>query len=428
MTSRNQQLFEQSQKLIPGGVNSPVRAFRSVGGTPVFFKRGAGAWLWDEDDKAYVDYVGSWGPMVLGHAHPQVIEAVRTAAGDSLSFGAPTARELDMAELVSKLVPSMEQLRLVSSGTEATMSAIRLARGFTGRSKIVKFEGCYHGHADALLVKAGSGLLTFGTPSSAGVPPEVAAHTLTLEYNNIAAVEQLFAEIGNEIACVIVEPVAGNMNLIAPAAGFLEALRAQCTQHGAVLIFDEVMTGFRVALGGAQARYGITPDLTTLGKVIGGGLPVGAFGGRRDIMQCLAPVGPVYQAGTLSGNPVAVAAGMATLKLIQAPGFHAALEASTQRFVQGLANAAKAHDIEFSAQSVGGMFGLYFSAEVPQSYADVMQSDKEAFNRFFHAMLDEGVYLAPSAFEAGFVSAAHGDKEIDLSIAAAEKIFASWKK
>ena len=428
MTSRNQQLFEQSQKLIPGGVNSPVRAFRSVGGTPVFFKRGAGAWLWDEDDKAYVDYVGSWGPMVLGHAHPEVIEAVRTAAGDSLSFGAPTARELDMAELVSKLVPSMEQLRLVSSGTEATMSAIRLARGFTGRSKIIKFEGCYHGHADALLVKAGSGLLTFGTPSSAGVPPEVAAHTLTLEYNNIAAVEQLFAEIGNEIACVIVEPVAGNMNLIAPAAGFLEALRAQCTQHGAVLIFDEVMTGFRVALGGAQARYGITPDLTTLGKVIGGGLPVGAFGGRRDIMQCLAPVGPVYQAGTLSGNPVAVAAGMATLKLIQAPGFHAALEASTQRFVQGLANAAKAHDIEFSAQSVGGMFGLYFSAEVPQSYADVMQSDKEAFNRFFHAMLDEGVYLAPSAFEAGFVSAAHGDKEIDLSIAAAEKIFASWKK
>jgi glutamate-1-semialdehyde 2,1-aminomutase len=428
MTSRNQQLFEQSQKLIPGGVNSPVRAFRSVGGTPVFFKRGAGAWLWDEDDKAYVDYVGSWGPMVLGHAHPQVIEAVRTAAGDSLSFGAPTARELDMAELVSKLVPSMEQLRLVSSGTEATMSAIRLARGFTGRSKIVKFEGCYHGHADALLVKAGSGLLTFGTPSSAGVPPEVAAHTLTLEYNNIAAVEQLFAEIGNEIACVIVEPVAGNMNLIAPAAGFLEALRAQCTQHGAVLIFDEVMTGFRVALGGAQARYGITPDLTTLGKVIGGGLPVGAFGGRRDIMQCLAPVGPVYQAGTLSGNPVAVAAGMATLKLIQTPGFHAALEASTLRFVQGLANAAKAHDIEFSAQSVGGMFGLYFSAEVPQSYADVMQSDKEAFNLFFHAMLDEGVYLAPSAFEAGFVSAAHGDKEIDLSIAAAEKIFASWKK
>ena len=428
MTSRNQQLFEQSQKLIPGGVNSPVRAFRSVGGTPVFFKRGAGAWLWDEDDKAYVDYVGSWGPMVLGHAHPQVIEAVRTAAGDSLSFGAPTARELDMAELVSKLVPSMEQLRLVSSGTEATMSAIRLARGFTGRSKIVKFEGCYHGHADALLVKAGSGLLTFGTPSSAGVPPEVAAHTLTLEYNNIAAVEQLFAEIGNEIACVIVEPVAGNMNLIAPAAGFLEALRAQCTQHGAVLIFDEVMTGFRVALGGAQARYGITPDLTTLGKVIGGGLPVGAFGGRRDIMQCLAPVGPVYQAGTLSGNPVAVAAGMATLKLIQTPGFHAALEASTLRFVQGLANVAKAHDIEFSAQSVGGMFGLYFSAEVPQSYADVMQSDKEAFNLFFHAMLDEGVYLAPSAFEAGFVSAAHGDKEIDLSIAAAEKIFASWKK
>ncbi|MEZ0236544.1 MAG: glutamate-1-semialdehyde 2,1-aminomutase [Methylophilaceae bacterium] len=423
MTSRNQQLFEQSQKLIPGGVNSPVRAFRSVGGTPVFFQRGKGAYVWDEDGKDYVDYVGSWGPMILGHAHPVVIEAVKQAAENSLSFGAPTARELDMAELLIKLVPSMEQVRLVSSGTEATMSAIRLARGFTGRSKIVKFEGCYHGHADALLVKAGSGALTFGQPSSAGVPPEVAAHTLTLSYNDIAGVEALFDQIGNEIACIIVEPIAGNMNLIAPAPGFLEALRAQCTRHGAVLIFDEVMTGFRVALGGAQALYGITPDLTTLGKVIGGGLPVGAFGGRADIMQCLAPVGPVYQAGTLSGNPVAVAAGLATLQLVQEPGFYERLTARTRQFVDGLSAVAKEQGVTFSAQSVGGMFGVYFSEKCPTSYAEAMQSDKEAFNRFFHHMLDEGVYLAPSAFEAGFVSAAHGDAEIEKTLAAARKAF-----
>lgn len=423
MSSRNQQLFEQSQKLIPGGVNSPVRAFRSVGGTPVFFKKGKGAWLWDEDDKAYIDYVGSWGPMVLGHAHPEVLEAVHAAAADSLSFGAPTARELEMAELVTRLVPSMEQLRLVSSGTEATMSAIRLARGFTGRSKIVKFEGCYHGHADALLVKAGSGLLTFGTPSSAGVPPEVAAHTLTLPYNDITALEQLFSEIGNTIACVIVEPVAGNMNLVAPKAGFLEKLRALCSQHGSVLIFDEVMTGFRVALGGAQAHYNIKPDLTTLGKVIGGGLPVGAFGGRADIMQYLAPVGPVYQAGTLSGNPVAVAAGLKTLQLIQAPGFHAQLSATTTQLVEGLSQAAEKHHIPFSAHSVGGMFGIYFSQQVPQSFEEVMQSDKEAFNRFFHLMLDQAIYLAPSAFEAGFVSAAHGVEEIQQTISAAEHAF-----
>jgi len=425
MTSRNQTLFEKSQKLIPGGVNSPVRAFGSVGGTPVFFKRGQGAWLWDEDDKAYIDYIGSWGPMVLGHAHPEVIAAVREVAGNSLSFGAPTARELDMAELVTKLVPSMEQMRLVSSGTEATMSAIRLARGYTGRSKIVKFEGCYHGHADALLVKAGSGLLTFGTPSSAGVPAEVAAHTLTLAYNSVAEVEQLFSEVGDEIACVIVEPVAGNMNLIPPSKGFLEALRTQCTKHGAVLIFDEVMTGFRVALGGAQALYNIKPDLTTLGKIIGGGLPVGAFGGRADIMQCLAPVGPVYQAGTLSGNPVAVAAGMATLKLIQAEGFYDKLTASTQQLVQGLSVAAQDNGIAFSAQSVGGMFGLYFSEQAPTSFAEVMQSDKVAFNRFFHDMLDEGIYLGPSAFEAGFVSAAHGVSEIEATVNAAKKIFAT---
>jgi glutamate-1-semialdehyde 2,1-aminomutase len=417
--NRNQQLFDRSQKLIPGGVNSPVRAFRSVGGTPVFFKRGLGAYVWDEDEKQYVDYVGSWGPMILGHAHPDVIEAVREAAGNSLSFGAPTARELEMAELLIKLIPSMEQVRLVSSGTEATMSAIRLARGFTGRSKIVKFEGCYHGHADALLVKAGSGALTFGQPSSAGVPPEVAAHTLTLSYNNIDEVESLFSQMGDEIACIIVEPVAGNMNLIAPAEGFLQALRAQCTKYGAVLIFDEVMTGFRVALGGAQALYNIQPDLTTLGKVIGGGLPVGAFGGRKDIMQCLAPVGTVYQAGTLSGNPVAVAAGLATLKLVQAAGFYENLTARTKQLVDALVGAAKAQGVAFSAQNVGGMFGVYFSERCPTSYAEVMQSDKDAFNRFFHHMLEQGVYLAPSAFEAGFVSAAHGEAEIEKTTKAA---------
>jgi glutamate-1-semialdehyde 2,1-aminomutase len=424
MTSRNQQLFEKSQRLIPGGVNSPVRAFRSVGGTPVFFKRGLGSQLWDEDDKQYIDYVGSWGPMILGHAHPDVIEAVQKTAVNSLSFGAPTALELEMAELLTQLVPSMQQVRLVSSGTEATMSAIRLARGFTGRSKILKFEGCYHGHADALLVKAGSGALTFGQPSSAGVPPEVAAHTLTLSYNDSAAVEALFKEIGDEIACVIVEPVAGNMNLIAPNKGFLETLRAQCTKFGAVLIFDEVMTGFRVALGGAQALFGITPDLTTLGKVIGGGLPVGAFGGRQDIMACLAPLGPVYQAGTLSGNPVAVAAGLTTLKLVQAPGFYDALAAKTKKMTEGLVAAAHESGIKFSAQNVGGMFGMYFSETCPSSYAEVMRSDKEAFNHFFHAMLEEGVYLAPSAFEAGFVSAAHSDEDIQKTISAAKKIFA----
>lgn len=424
MTSRNQQLFEQSQRLIPGGVNSPVRAFRSVGGTPVFFKRGLGAHLWDEDGKEYIDYIGSWGPMILGHAHPEVIQAVQAAAENSLSFGAPTALELEMAERIIELVPSMEQVRLVSSGTEATMSAIRLARGYTGRNKILKFEGCYHGHADSLLVKAGSGALTFGQPSSAGVPPELAAHTLTLPYNDNAAVEQLFAQIGSEIACVIVEPVVGNMNLIVPQNGFLQVLRDQCTKHGAVLIFDEVMTGFRVALGGAQQLYGITPDLTTLGKVIGGGLPVGAFGGRHDIMHCLAPLGPVYQAGTLSGNPVAVSAGLATLKLIQVPGFHERLSAQTGKLVDGLAAAAREAGVAFSAQHVGGMFGLYFSARCPTSYDEVMQSDKEAFNRFFHGMLDEGIYLAPSAFEAGFVSAAHTDLDIEKTIAAAKKVFA----
>lgn len=424
MTSQNQQLFEKSQQLIPGGVNSPVRAFRSVGGTPVFFKKGLGSRLWDVDGKEYIDYINSWGPMILGHAHPEVIKAVQEVAANSLSFGAPTGLELEIAELINKLVPSMEQVRLVSSGTEATMSAIRVARGFTKRNKIVKFEGCYHGHSDALLVKAGSGLLTFGEPSSAGVPPEVAAHTLTLEYNNTQQLRELFEKIGNEIACVIIEPVVGNMNLVVPHMEFLQTLRELCTKHGTVLIFDEVMTGFRVHLGGAQALYNIKPDMTTLGKVIGGGLPVGAFGGRKDIMQCLAPLGAVYQAGTLSGNPVAVTAGLATLKQIQAPGFHDKLAAQTKRLVDGLVAAAKEAGVVFSAQNVGGMFGLYFSERCPSSFAEVMLTDKERFNKFFHLMLDAGIYLGPSAFEAGFVSIAHTDEDIALTIAAAKKAFA----
>jgi glutamate-1-semialdehyde 2,1-aminomutase len=426
MTSVNQQqLFDQSQQLIPGGVNSPVRAFRSVGGTPVFFKKGLGSKLWDVDGKEYIDYINSWGPMILGHAHPDVIKAVQEVAANSLSFGAPTGLELEIAQLINKLVPSMEQVRLVSSGTEATMSAIRVARGFTKRSKIVKFEGCYHGHSDALLVKAGSGLLTFGEPDSAGVPAEVAAHTLTLEYNNTQQLQELFGKIGNEIACVIIEPVVGNMNLVVPHMEFLQTLRELCTKHGTVLIFDEVMTGFRVHLGGAQALYNIKPDLTTLGKVIGGGLPVGAFGGRKDIMQCLAPVGAVYQAGTLSGNPVAVTAGLATLRLIQAPDFHLKLAAQTKKLVDGLVAAAKEAGVVFSAQSVGGMFGLYFSEKCPNSFDEVMQSNKENFNKFFHSMLDAGIYLAPSAFEAGFVSAAHTDEDIAFTIEAAKKAFAA---
>ena len=424
MTSRNDQLFEQSQRLIPGGVNSPVRAFRSVGGTPRFFTRGQGSRVWDADGKAYIDYVGSWGPMILGHADPDVVRAVQEAAANGLSFGAPTEMELVMAEKITALLPSIEKVRLVSSGTEATMSAIRLARGYTGRDLLIKFEGCYHGHADSLLVKAGSGLLTFGSPSSAGVPADTSKHTLVLDYNDIDQVNRLFAERGDEVACVIVEAVAGNMNLIKPKAGFLEALRENCTKHGAVLIFDEVMTGFRVGLGCVQGLYGITPDLTTLGKVIGGGMPVGAFGGRAEIMDKLAPLGPVYQAGTLSGNPVAVAAGLKTLEKISAPGFFDALAAQTQRLVDGLNAAAKDAGILACADSVGGMFGLYFSAKPPTSYAEVMASDKEAFNRFFHLMLHEGVYLAPSAFEAGFVSAAHTDEDIDATLAAAAKCFA----
>jgi glutamate-1-semialdehyde 2,1-aminomutase len=422
--NQSQKLFSHAQLFTPGGVNSPVRAFRAVGGTPLFFQRGKGPLVWDVDGSSYIDYVGSWGPLIAGHAHPAVIEAVTRAAADGLSFGAPTESEVEMAELLCKLVPSIEQVRLVSSGTEATMSAIRLARGYTGRSKIIKFEGCYHGHADALLVKAGSGALTFGQPSSAGVPAETTMHTLVLDYNDELALERAFETAGGEIAAVIVEPVAGNMNLVAPRPPFLEAARALCTRHGALLIFDEVMTGFRVALGGAQALYGIRPDLTTLGKVIGGGMPVGAFGGRRDVMQSIAPLGPVYQAGTLSGNPVALAAGLATLKLVQAAGFYDTLTATTRSLCERLTEAARGAGIAFCAHSVGGMFGLYFRDAVPQSYQEVMQCDAERFNRFFHAMLAAGVYLAPSAFEAGFVSSAHGAAEIDQTVSAAASAFA----
>jgi glutamate-1-semialdehyde 2,1-aminomutase len=420
---RSQKLFQQAQLSIPAGVNSPVRAFRSVGGTPPFIQRGKGAQVWDADGRAYIDYVGSWGPLIVGHAHPDVVKAVQQAAERGLSFGAPTEQEVEIAELLCRLVPSIEQVRLVSSGTEATMSAIRLARGCTGRSKIVKFEGCYHGHADALLVKAGSGALTFGQPSSAGVPAATAADTLVLEYNNTDALDHAFAREGAHIAAVIVEPVAGNMNLVAPRPDFLPALRRLCSAHGALLIFDEVMTGFRVALGGAQSLYDVTPDLTTLGKVIGGGMPLGAFGGRRELMQAIAPLGPVYQAGTLSGNPVAVAAGLATLKLIQAPGFHDRLGATTRGLCERIEGCARENGVPFSAVSIGGMFGVFFRETPPTSFAEVMQCDKEAFNQFFHAMLAEGIYLAPSAYEAGFVSSAHGKPEIDRTIIAAEKTF-----
>lgn len=423
MTSRNEELFARSQRVIPGGVNSPVRAFRSVGGTPRFFERGRGAWLWDSDGKAYVDYVGSWGPMIAGHAHPEVVRAVQETAVDGLSFGAPTERELEMAELLTRLLPSVEMVRLVSSGTEATMSAIRLARGYTGRNIIVKFEGCYHGHADALLVKAGSGALTFGQPSSAGVPADTTKHTLVLDYNDVAGLEAAFTEQGSDIAAVILEPVVGNMNLVRPSAEFVRMLRELTTRHGAVLIFDEVMTGFRVGLTGAQGLFGITPDLTTLGKVVGGGMPLGAFGGRRDIMEKLAPLGGVYQAGTLSGNPVAVAAGLATLKLVQVPGFYERLSEMTLRVVRGLESAARSRGIAFSGDAVGGMFGLFFRDTPPRSFAEVMTADKERFNRFFHLMLDRGIYLAPSAFEAGFVSAAHGEEELKLTLDAAGEAF-----
>jgi len=412
-------LFERSRRLIPGGVNSPVRAFRSVGGTPVFFARAQGAYLWDVDGRRYVDYIGSWGPAILGHADPGVLEAVMAAARNGLSFGAPTEGELRLAEALVAAIPSIETVRLVSSGTEATMSAIRVARGHTGRSRIVKFEGCYHGHGDSLLVKAGSGALTLGQPSSAGVPAELARHTLVLDYNGIEATERLFAEQGDTIAAVIVEPVAGNMNLVLPEPGFLERLRELCTRHGTVLIFDEVMTGFRVGPGGAQGLYGITPDLTTFGKVIGGGMPLGAFGGRRDVMEKVAPVGPVYQAGTLSGNPVAVAAGLATLERVLAPGFFDRLSSTTRALCEAFRAAGASAGVPLSAQSVGGMFGLYFRESPPRDFAEVMQSDVTAFNAFFHRMLDAGVYLAPSAFEAGFVSIAHAAEDIDCTAKAA---------
>ncbi len=421
----NEALFARAQKSIPGGVNSPVRAFRAVGGTPRFVARGAGSRIWDADGREYIDYVGSWGPLVLGHADADVVAAVRDAAGRGLSFGAPTEMETEFAELLAQLVPGLELVRLVSSGTEATMSALRLARGFTGRNLVVKFEGCYHGHADSLLVKAGSGALTLGHPSSAGVPPETAAQTLVLAYNDTAQLEAAFRESGQSIACVIVEPVAGNMNLVAPLPGFLERLRELCSQSGAVLIFDEVMTGFRVGLQGGQGLYGVRADLVTLGKVIGGGMPLGAFGGRRDIMENVAPLGPVYQAGTLSGNPVAVAAGLATLRKIQVPGFYERLGATARSLCEGMTTAARRRKVAFSAQHVGGMFGLYFRATPPSTYTQVMECDREAFGRFFHSMLERGVYLAPSPYEAGFVSAAHSATDIAATIAAAEATFAT---
>ena len=424
--NRSETLFARAQRHIPGGVNSPVRAFRAVGGDPVFFQRGEGAYLIDADDRHYIDYVGSWGPMIAGHAHPEVVRAVQDAAARGLGFGAPTAIETEMADTVCALMPTLEQVRMVNSGTEATMSAIRLARGFTGRDAIVKFEGCYHGHADSLLVKAGSGALTLGVPTSPGVPADLAAHTLTLDFNDAEQVDAAFARHGDEIAAVIVEPVAGNMNCVPPLPGFLQTLRRCCESHGSLLIFDEVMTGFRVALGGAQSLYGVEPDLTTLGKVIGGGLPVGAFGGRADVMAHIAPLGPVYQAGTLSGNPVAMAAGLATLHLVQEQGFYERLGNTAERLTSGMVERAGAVGIDLSANQVGGMFGLFFSDQNPVSkFSQVMACDQERFVRFFHGMLREGVYLAPSAFETGFVSSAHDEQAIDATLEAAERVFST---
>jgi glutamate-1-semialdehyde 2,1-aminomutase len=426
--STNEQLFARAQRVIPGGVNSPVRAFRAVGGTPRFIARAQGAFMWDAEGRRYIDYIGSWGPMILGHGHPAVLEAVKRAAADGLSFGAPTEREIELAEAILAQVPSMDQLRLVSSGTEAGMSALRLARGATGRSKIIKFEGCYHGHADALLVKAGSGLATFGHPTSAGVPLEVVQHTIVLPYNDVAALEAAFDAHGPELACVMIEPIAGNMNFVRASVPFMTRLRALCSRHGALLVLDEVMTGFRVALGSAQALYakaipGFKPDMSVFGKVIGGGMPLAAFGGTKDVMSQLAPLGPVYQAGTLSGNPVATACGLATLHEIARPGFFDALAARTRSLVDGLAREARAAGVPFCVDSEGGMFGFFFAAELPQNYAAVMTTDKERFNRFFHAMLDRGVYLAPALYEAGFVSAAHGAAEIDATLSAARQAF-----
>ena len=426
--SRNDLLFERAKKLIPGGVNSPVRAFKAVGGTPRFVQRAKGAYFWDADGKRYIDYIGSWGPMILGHGHPAVLDAVQKAMLDGFSFGAPTEREVELAEEIIKLVPSIEMLRLVSSGTEATMSALRLARGATGRSKIIKFEGCYHGHSDALLVKAGSGLATFGSPTSAGVPPEVVQHTLVLEYNNITQLEECFALHGSNTACLMIEPIAGNMNFVRASLPFMKRCRELCTQHGALLIFDEVMTGFRVALGGAQSVYatlipGFKPDMTALGKVIGGGMPMAAFGGSRAVMEQLAPLGPVYQAGTLSGNPIATACGLATLRELQKPGFYEALGDRTRSLVSGLTNAANKAGVAFCGDSEGGMFGFFLLGQLPQNYATVMTTDSPAFNKFFHAMLDAGVYYAPALYEAGFVSAAHTAENIETTIDAAATFF-----
>ena len=421
----NESLFERAQKTNPGGVNSPVRAFRSVGGAPRFIERAQGAYMWDAEGKRFIDYVGSWGPMILGHNHPAVVKAVHDAVDHGLSFGAVTEGEIAIAEEIVKIMPNIEQVRLVSSGTEAGMSAIRLARGFTSRNKIIKFEGCYHGHSDSLLVKAGSGMLTFGNPSSAGVPADITKHTLVLEYNNPQALEDAFKQYGEDIACVIVEAVAGNMNMVPGTQEFIDTMRELCTKYGALLIVDEVMTGFRVALQGAQSLYHVVPDITMLGKVIGGGMPVAAFGGRRDVMQKIAPIGPVYQAGTLSGNPVAVASGLATLKEIQKPGFYESLSQKAARLVTGLNAAAKDAGVDFCSRSLGGMLGLFFLKDLPNGFADVMKADAEVFGRFFHGMLDRGVYLAPSIFEAGFISAAHTDEDIDATIAAARESFAA---
>ncbi|MBT9459456.1 MAG: glutamate-1-semialdehyde 2,1-aminomutase [Burkholderiaceae bacterium] len=422
----NQALFERAQKVIPGGVNSPVRAFRAVGGTPRFITRGDGAYIFDANGKRYIDYIGSWGPMILGHGHPAVLEAVQKAAVEGFSFGAPTEREVELAEAILALVPSMEQVRLVSSGTEATMSAIRLARGATGRSKFIKFEGCYHGHTDALLVKAGSGLATFGNPTSAGVPPEVAQHTIVLEYNNLTQLEEAFALHGKELACVMIEPIAGNMNFVRASVPFIKRLRELCTEYGALFVFDEVMTGFRVALGGAQAHYaelipGFKPDMSVFGKVIGGGMPLAAFGASRAIMSHLAPLGSVYQAGTLSGNPVATACGLATLREIAKPGFFESLSTKTRTLADGLKTVARENGVPFSTDSQGGMFGFFLMDELPQNYTTVMTTDKERFNRFFHGMLDRGVYLAPALYEAGFVSAAHSSADLDATLDAARQ-------
>jgi glutamate-1-semialdehyde 2,1-aminomutase len=423
--SKSEQLFEAAQKHIPGGVNSPVRAFKGVGGTPVFVKRAEGAYIFDEDDKQYIDYIGSWGPMLFGHNYPPVIDAVRDALNHGISFGAPTAIETEMADKICELVPSMEMVRMTSSGTEATMSAIRLARGYTGRDKIVKFEGCYHGHSDSLLVKAGSGALTLGEPNSPGVPAALAEHTITLQFNDLESVKQAFAEVGREVACIIVEPVAGNMNCIPPVEGFLEGLRAICDEYETVLIFDEVMSGFRVARGGAQELYGVTPDLTTLGKIIGGGMPVGAFGGKLEIMHQIAPLGPVYQAGTLSGNPLAMRAGLAMLTAMEREGLYEELSAKTEYLTEGLKAVAAKNGVSVTTTAVGGMFGLFFTdRESITGFNDATACDVEAFGKFFHHMLEEGVYLAPSAYEAGFLSAAHTEADLDATIAAADRAFA----